>query len=194
VSSTARADANPEQSPVVSPEVSHDEGTSSDRGDAEPPRYLATLSGGAPLRLTRNEDFDQGSFAPAFVDALFGYVPAAGGRLRHGFGLGASLNLSEDGGFTEPVDAGSQLVLMPAYLLHADFEADLFALGHAGIPILLTGDQTAGVELVAAVGYRLFAGAGAFAELGLGTFVGAGSMHASASLELGIFVDYEVLP
>src|ERR1700741_3380111 len=66
-------------------------------------RYLATVSAGIPLRLPQDEDFGQDTFAPVFTDALFGYVFAGEGTFRHGAGLGLSLNLTRDGGYSEPV-------------------------------------------------------------------------------------------
>lgn len=158
-------------------------------------RYLATWSAGVPLRLAPRDEFGQDALAPAFTDVLGGYVFAGGARLRHGVGVGASLNLAGDGGFAEPVYSADQLAIMPAYLLYGDFGPDWFGLGHLGVPIVVTGGSTAGAELAAALGYRLLAGTGLFAELSLDAFVGAGSkLHPTMALELGLFLDYEVLP
>jgi len=183
---------------LFAPVVAAQQGPSAAAAEAAttmPARYVLTLSAGLPLRLTKNVDFDQATTAPLFGDLLAGYVLAGDGVHRHGLGLGASLNLSEDGGFTEPVDASQQIVLMPAYLGFWDLDADLFALGHLGVPFLIGGGDSAGLELGFALGYRLLAGTGVFAELGANAFVGASStLHPSVSLEAGFFVDYEVLP
>lgn len=175
-------------------------------GDAEPaadptvdargtlPHYVLTTSVGVPLRLTVNDTFDQRRFAPIFFDALAGYVFAAQGGFAHGAGLGFSLNLAQDGGFTEPVGALQQFVLMPTYLLRAQLHSDLFTLAHLGLPIALNAGTSVGLELAAALGYRLLAGLGTYAEAGLGVFGGGNSsLHAAFSLELGLFLDYEVL-
>jgi hypothetical protein len=157
-----------------------------------PAHALATLSVGAPLRLTRNVDLDQDRFAPVFVDMLFGYT-LLNGSIQHGLGLGASLNLSEEGGFTEPVGIANQLVLMPAYLGYHAIDNDWALLGHLGIPIALTG--TAELEVALGGGYRWLAGVLAYAELGANAFLGTSStLHATVSLELGFMLDYEVLP
>jgi hypothetical protein len=163
---------------------------------AAPARYLATWSLGAPLRLTQNEDYGQDALAPIFTDALAGFVfESSARRFRHGAGLGVSVNLGDDGGYAEPIYAGEQIALMPAYLLYADLGVDLFGVGHLGVPIVITGGTTAGVELGAALGYRLLAGLGVFAELFADVFAGTGStLHPTIGLELGIFLDYEVLP
>lgn len=162
--------------------------------EAAPERYVALASIGAPLRLTRDVDLDQSALAPIYTDVAFGYV-LPGEHVRHGIGLGLSLNLTKDGGFTEPVAPGEQFVLGPEYLLYVDLGRDALLLGQAQLPIVLTGSSTIGLALSAALGYRLLAGMGMFAELGFETFVGVSSrLHPSVSLELGLFLDYEVLP
>jgi len=160
-----------------------------------PERYLGMASVGAPLRLTRNEDYGQDTLAPAFSDLLAGYVFGARSGIRHGVGLGVSLNITDDGGYAEPVYAGEQVALMPAYLMYLDLGHDLFGLGHAGVPIVVSGGTTAGAELAAAFGYRLLAGAGIFAELSAAVYGGTdSSLNPIVGLEAGLFLDYEVLP
>ncbi len=158
------------------------------------PHALATLSFGAPLRITRNVDLDQNVIAPAFMDVLLGYT-FLNGSIQHGLGLGLSLNLSEEGGFTEPVGIANQLVLMPTYLGYRAINRDWVLLGHFGVPLVLTGTTSAGLELALGAGYRFLAGVLAYAELGVDAFLGASStLHATVSLELGFMLDYEVLP
>lgn len=160
-----------------------------------PERYVGMLSSGAGLRLARNRDFGQSALTPAYLDALGGYVFAGGGALRSGAALGASVAYTDDGGYTEPVIALEQLVLMPAYLLRYEPSTDLTLLAHAGVPIVVAGGPSCGLEVAGALGYRFLAGFGAFAELGFDTFLGtATSVHPLLTLELGVFVDYEVLP
>jgi hypothetical protein len=161
----------------------------------EPARYLATLAVGAPLRLARNVEFDQGPIGPVYADGLGGYVLSSNARVRHGVGVGGSLNLSEEGGFTEPVPIASQIVIMPAYLVYWAADEAWFGLGHVGIPILAAGGRSVGLELGFGAAWRWLAGFGAYAEAALGAFAGAAStVHPSVSLELGVFVEYEVLP
>jgi len=166
--------------------------------ELDPPalaHYVFTASAGVPLRLTTNDTFDQSALAPVFTDALAGYVFAGSGGLRHGAGLGLSLSLTEDGGFTEPVLRYEQFVITPSYLLALPFDPAWFALAHAGIPIVLTGGTTAGIEAAFAIGYRLLAGFGVFAEAGIDVFMGtASTVHPIVSIEGGAFLDYEVLP
>ena len=166
-----------------------------DQGLASPPRYLSMLSTGVPLRLTRNSDFGQAATAPVFIDALGGYVFSGRRVWRHGVAAGLSMNLTEDGGFFEPVAVADQLMLAPTYLLQLELDTDLLILGHLGVPIAVAGESTVGVDLGFATGYRMLAGVGVYSEIGLTGFVGAlSTLHLSVSLELGVFLDYEVLP
>lgn len=153
-------------------------------------------SAGVPLRLTRAEDLAQTRFAPAFADSLFGYVFGSHRRYQHGAGFGVSMNLAADGGYTEPVYGGEQLVLMPAYLGYFPLARDIPLLAHLGLPVLLgPAGRSFGLELGGALAYRLLAGAGVFCEVDLATYVGArATLHVAASLELGVVFEYEVLP
>lgn len=161
-------------------------------GGEDPPRMLGLVSGGVPLRLTLDQKLDQSRIAPAYGSVLLGYA-LAGERLRHGFGLGASWNMGHEGGYTTPVYAGDQLALMPSYLAYYTLNPDVFGIGHVGIPFLVRGGPSLGLELGAAVAYRVFAGSGVFAALALDAYGGVG-FNLLASLELGVVIDYEVLP
>jgi hypothetical protein len=158
----------------------------------QPPHYVLLGSAGVPLRLTLNETFGQSRFAPAFGQVLVGYA-LPGGRFRHGFAAGVSWNLGHDGGYTDPIYAGDQLALMPAYLAYYELNTDVIGLGHVGVPILVRGGPAAGLEIGAALAYRLFAGAGLFGEIDLDAYA-AGTFSLLASLQLGVMIDYEVLP
>jgi len=169
--------------------------TNLDSGDPAPPRYTTTLSVGLPMRVTRRVDFDQSLIAPLYTDAMLGYVFSSARRWRHGIGVGLSLNLTNDGGYTEPVDPAEQIVVMPSYLVHGDLDAAWLLLGHVGIPILASGGRSIGLEVGAGLGYRLLAGAGVYAEASVSGYTGGDStLHVTTALELGVFVDYEVLP
>lgn len=163
--------------------------------DASLPRFIAGVSAGLPLRITRNVDLAQSATAPLFTDLLAGYVFRGASRFQHGVGLGVSLNLSADGGFTEPVAGTEQFVMMPTYLLAWNPDPDVFGLGHAGLPLAVAGTNAFGLELGFALGYRWLAGTSTFAELGFDVFRGVGgTLHPSLSLELGVLFEYEVLP
>jgi hypothetical protein len=159
---------------------------------AETPRMLALVSGGASLRLTLDSDLGQERLGPVFGDVLLGYM-LPGGRLQHGFGVGVSWNATHDGGYTTPVYAFDQIALMPAYLAYYHFDPDVFGIGHIGLPVLVRGGPSAGLEVSAAIAYRVLAGTGVFAGVALNSHVAHG-FSLFASLELGVVIDYEVLP
>lgn len=182
----------PENGPAADAKDAKDEARRAATPGSGPGRLLALGSIGVPLRLTLDNNLGQSRFAPAYGNVLLGYA-LAGERLRHGFGLGVSWNLGHDGGYTEPVYAGEQISLMPSYLAHYTLNTDVFAIGHVGVPILVRGGPSAGIELGAAIAYRVVAGAGIFAQLNLDGFVARG-LNLLASLELGVVIDWEVLP
>lgn len=169
---------------------------SSESEERKRPRLLASLTFGGPLRIARDVDLGQERFAPLFVDLFGGYLLPFGSWLRHGIGVSASINATEDGGFTEQVKPGKQLVLNPGYLAYFDFHPDVFCLGHFSFPFqVLERPESWGIEIAAGIGYKLSAGAGAYFESALDFFVGFDStVHPLLSLELGIFLDYEILP
>ena len=158
----------------------------------QPPHYLVLGSAGVPLRLTLDDKFGQTRFAPAFVQIAFGYA-LPGGRLRHGFSASVAWNLTRDGGYIDPLYGGDQFVLTPSYLAYYTLNTDVIALGHVGLPIVVRGGRSVGLEIGAALAYRVSAGSGLFAELDVDAF-GAGTFALLASLQLGVMIDYEVLP
>lgn len=162
----------------------------------EPPRFLATLCPGGAVRLNKNDDFGQTWLGPAFVDAMAGYVFPGGSAIRHGVGLGASWNLTSDGGYSEPIYSGQQWVLMVSYLALLDVRPDWVFTGRVGPEFAITSSSKPwGIDLAVGAGYLLLAGLGAYAELGIETVFGANSsLHPLASLKIGVLVDYEALP
>lgn len=158
-------------------------------------RVVATTTAGLAVRLAKNVDFGQETLAPFYIDALGGYVFGASGAYHHGLGLGVSFNLGSDGGYTEPVDPARQWALTPNYLGYLELGPDFFGLAHVGVPILISGTKSVGLELGAGAAYRLLAGFGLYTEVSFAAFVGAGStLHPLFCWELGLSLDYEVLP
>lgn len=167
-------------------------------GVAEPGhlgRVIATTTAGLGLRLTRNVDFDQGALAPFYVQARGGYAFPAAGAYHHGLSLGVSFNLNADGGYTEPVGPLQQWLLAPAYLGFLELGPDFFGLAHVGVPIALSHTKSVGLQLGAGAAYRLLAGFGLYTELSFAAFIGASrTLHPLFCWELGLSLDYEVLP
>lgn len=165
-----------------------------DAAPREPARYLVLGSGGVPVRLTVDEDFGQSRVGVTFMDVMLGYA-LPGANYRHGLGIGLSWNLGHDGGYVAPIYTGDQIVLMPTYLGYLPLSRDVLLLGHLGLPLVLSGGAGPGLEVGAALGYHLFAGAGLFAEVDLaGYAVGEASPSLILSAEAGVFMNYEALP
>ena len=76
----------------------------------------------------------------------------------------------------------------------------ILLLGRAGIPITLAPDLSGGLEAALGAAYMITAGLGVQSELVGSLYYGAGTADRSVttipllSLQLGLFVDYEVLP
>ena len=72
--------------------------------------------------------------------------------------------------------------------------------GRAGTPIILEPDLSGGLEVAAGAAYMISAGLGVQSELAFSLYYGAATQDRSVttipvlSLQLGLFVDYEVLP
>jgi hypothetical protein len=159
-------------------------------------RLIATVLVGGALRLSKNSEFGQGDFTPAFVEAYGGYVLPFGGVYKQGFGIGVSTNITTDGGFREPVYEFRQLVINPGYLAYLDFNRNVTCLGHFSIPFQILGSSRSwGIEMATGIGYKLTAGWGVYIHSALDFYFGANStVHTSASLEGGFVFDYEILP
>ena len=73
-------------------------------------------------------------------------------------------------------------------------------MGRAGVPVVLEPDLGGGVEAAFGAAFLIRSGLGLQSELAGSLFYGAGTLgHAVStvpviSLQLGLFVDYEVLP
>ncbi len=161
----------------------------------EPLRIIAQIGGGASLRLVRNLDFGQKSFAPSYVDVLGGAIFPGSGTWRHGAGLNVSVNVTGDGTFEEGFDGFRQWTLAPTYIAYLRFSNDILVLGKASVAFTVNPDVTVGAELAGAFNYLLFAGLGLYGELGFSLYGGGGgSVHPLLSLEAGVTIDYEVLP
>jgi len=161
---------------------------------SDPWRVMGLTSVGAPLRVTRRAELGQSTFAPVFVDGNVALVLPGRGRLRHGPLLGMSTNLSIDGGFYAPVDPLAQWAVLVGYLARYAITDDVFAISHAGLAWDLGSSDSAGAEISVGAAYRALAGVGVFSALSGNAWGGEGGLNWTASLELGLFIDYEVLP
>jgi hypothetical protein len=161
----------------------------------EPPHLLARIGPGASVRFRKDEQFDQGWLAPAFIDVTGAYLWSGRGRLRHAIGLAASCNLTADGGYTEPIYPGEQWVLAPLYLALYTVNAELALTGRVGPEFTVSNSKAWGIGFTAGASYYLLAGFGPFAEAGVDVYFGENaSVHPLMSLQIGLFVDHELLP
>lgn len=183
----------------------------------DPLRIQAFAGFGAGVRPLRNLDqpFQQQFATPLYID-VGGAVFLPGGDLRHGAGLTVSTNVSDDPSSSDPMDAVStraltQWSLTPSYHLLLplwrwlpDMEHDILQIqGRLGVPLVvgssLSGDGSVdfalGVEVGAAINWKLLAGLGVYAEIQATIYGGqSDTLHPVISMDIGLLFDYEVLP
>lgn len=168
---------------------------------AAPPGRVQHWLGGAafgtglrfnnPYRLSRElgDDAESMSLTSGYFDLGAGYAfgPATG--LSHGAALRLSFALSGVG----------QAALAPTYLA-AYRRPQTMLFGRLGPSILLSPDTNVGGEAGLGAVYFFTGAMGASAELVFDLFYGAGTLQSNATVypilsgQLGLFVDYEVLP
>ena len=145
-----------------------------------------------PYRLSRvlGESAESLSLTSPYIDMA---VVLAGGSptgLMHGGRLGWSIATS----------GVPQATITPAYLVGLRPGAHWFFYAWLGVPILTTPDFNAGAELAVATTYFLRAGIGVTAALVADGFYGAGTRETRAAFypavfaQLGVSINYEVLP
>lgn len=130
------------------------------------------------------------SLTAPYLDLAIGALLGAPGRLQHGLGVNASFALQ----------GIRQEVVTPAYLALLPLSSRWQLRGRLGVPIVLEPDAGAGVELGMGGVFLVTAGLGFTAEVIGSLFPGAATLEETstlipiASLQLGVLVDYEVLP
>jgi hypothetical protein len=146
------------------------------------PYRLATPLGDTPESL---------SLTAAYYDLGLGLVRGP----AHGLAHGAALHLSI------AAQGIPQEVLSLSYTaLERLDDGRTLLLGRAGIPIILEPDLSGGLELALGAAYMISAGVGIQGELVGDLYYGAGTQERSVttipvlSAQLGLFIDYEVLP
>ena len=146
------------------------------------PYRLATPLGDTP---------ESPSWSAAYYDLGLGLVRGP----ESGFAHGAVVHLSI------AAQGIPQEVLSVSYTaLRRVGDGRTLLFGRAGIPLVLAPDFSAGLEGALGAAFMLSAGLGVQSELSGSLFYGAGTLDRSVttipvvSLQLGLFVDYEVLP
>ncbi len=145
------------------------------------PYRLATVLGSNAESLSLTAPYADVSAAVAFGEP-------------DGFQQGAALHASI------ALSGVPQEVVTPAYLALYRFSPRWLGYARAGIPLVLEPDFGPGAELGVGGGFLVTAGLGVTAELVGSLFYGAATEARSVttipvvSLQLGVLVDYEVLP
>lgn len=177
--------------------------TRSDAGASDPPsdphaHLFGALAIGRGIRLNNpyrlatplGDTAESLSLSATYLDLSLGAAIGAADGIAHGGALHLSVA-------TEGVP---QEVITPSYVALHRFADGWIAYGRAGIPIVLEPDVNAGFELAAGGAWLLSAGLGVTAELVGSVFYGAATHDESVtiipivSLQIGVLVDYEILP
>jgi hypothetical protein len=145
-----------------------------------------------PYRLqTQLGDSSQSlSLTAPYFDVALGALLGSAGKLQHGLATNASFAL----------EGIRQEVVTPAYVALLPLSPRWQVRGRLGIPIVIEPDASAAVELGLGGVFLVTAGLGFTAEAIGSLFQGAATLEESstlipiASLQLGVLVDYEVLP
>lgn len=145
-----------------------------------------------PFRLETQlgDDAQSLSLTASYLDFGVGAAFGDPNGFRHGAALHVSIALA----------SVTQEVVTPAYVLLYPLGRDFVVSARGGLPIVLEPDLGAGVELAAGLIWFVTAGAGLHAELIGDLFFGAATWERDpsvipvASLQLGAWFEYEVLP
>lgn len=142
------------------------------------------------LQTQLGDDAQSLSATAPYLDLAVGALFGRPLGLQHGAGLNASFALS----------GVRQEVLTPAYLAWLALAPRWHARLRAGIPIVVEPDASAGLELGLGAAFLFSAGLGVTAEMIGSLYPGAATAEQTqtlipvVSLQLGILIDYEVLP
>jgi hypothetical protein len=161
-------------------------------------RFLASLALGDGLRFNNpfrletelGSDARSLSLTRGYVDFGAAFAVGPPGGFQHGAALRLSVAL---GGV-------AQQVLTPSYFIAYRGPRRVMAYGRLGPSIILSPDANVGGEIAVGGAYFLTAGIAASAEIIGDLYYGAGTPDAGASVvpvvsaQLGILIDYEVLP
>lgn len=145
-----------------------------------------------PYRLATplGDDAESLSLSATYLDVALSAALGDPNGLQHGGSLHFSVAL----------EGVPQEVVTPSYLLLHRLPPRLLAFARAGLPVVLEPDLNLGYELAVGGAYLFTAGLGVTAELVGDVFYGAATQDEALtaipmlSLQVGAFVDFEVLP
>jgi hypothetical protein len=145
-----------------------------------------------PFRLATpvGDDPDGLSFTAYYLDLGVGAVFGPPAGLQHGGE--ASLSIATDG--------IAQQVMSLSYVALHPLGSQALVRGRAGLPIIIGPDANVGMEIAGGAAWLFTGGLGLTAEVVGSLFYGAATPEKSStafpvlSLEIGIWIDHEVLP
>jgi hypothetical protein len=145
-----------------------------------------------PFRLSTQlgDDADSLSLTSSYLDLGAGVAFGDPLGLRHGAALRMSIALQ----------GVNQQVLTPSYLILYPLHENVLGFARAGTPLVFEPDLSGGLELGGGAVWFVTAGTGISAELIGSLFFGAATWERDpsvipiASLQLGAWFEYEVLP
>lgn len=167
-----------------------------------PWRILGSVGGGVTLRIINDLTLSQDRFGPSFLDFAGSVVFPSAERWRHGATLAISMNLDGEGppapadrNAPDPgINGGSQWTFTPSYLAYFRFGEDLVLSGRVGVNLTVAPYFVPGAELSVGGTFLFTAGLGAYVELTGNLAFGQSDVSPTLSGEIGIMIDYEVLP
>jgi hypothetical protein len=142
------------------------------------------------LQTELGDDSQSLSLTAPYLDLAAGALLGRAGHLQHGVGVNASFAL----------EGIRQEVITPAYLALLPLSPRWQLRGRLGLPIVVEPDASVGVELGIGGVFLASAGLGFTMEAIGSLFPGAATLEETStlipivSLQLGVLVDYEVLP
>lgn len=160
-------------------------------------RGFVSLGAGGSLRIILYENLNQERFAPSYLQLRGGYFFESDGMFQHGVVLGVGAPLTGDGTDAYGVSPFGQFSLAPAYMIRLIPEGDLGewfnATGRLGIPFSVGEQFSWGWELGLGMLVRPLAGLALYGEIDFSMYF-ATDYHPLLSFEIGVAIDYEVLP
>lgn len=170
-------------------------------------RVFVSVGAGLTVRVLQYEALRQQRLAPPYLQLRGGFFFEGDGDFQHGVGLGISTNINGEGAadrcFTDTsgatqcdilgVDPFGAWTLTPQYLARIWFDDWIQLVGRVGVSVTAAAAPNWGFEIGFGPLVKFLSGFGAYAELSFSSFFAA-EFHPLFSGEVGLVIDYELLP